>query len=134
MALTDAQKADVRRYAGYPQVGANHTVDASRDFAYGFTLPGVWETLESILNNMTVDNEATLTDLYLAKLATLETAIYDAGSNLDTAAAGPWTRNPNEVADRRALFNACRRDMCAFLGIAPGPKLGNGSTVRLVRG
>ena len=48
--LTDQQKTDVRRYAGYPMIGSTPT-DASRDFAYGWVSPGVWETLYSRLNS-----------------------------------------------------------------------------------
>lgn len=131
MALTDAQKADVRRYAGYPQVGANHTVDASRDFSYGWTLPGVWETLASVLDNLRPENEAVLISKFLTPLGTLETAIYGAGDNLDTDVAAVWTRNKNEVSDRIGLFNHARRQMCAFIGIAPGPSLQQNN--RLVR-
>lgn len=123
MTLSAAQIADVRRYAGYPQVGSNHTVDASRDFAYGWTLPGVWETLSSILDNLTPENEAVLTGTYLTNLNALETAIITAASNLDTQQAGIWTRNPTEIADRKALFDDWRRRMCAFLGIPAGPSL-----------
>jgi len=129
MALTDQQMADVRRYAGYPQVGANHTTDASRDFSYGWVLPGVWETLSSVLDNLRPENEATLTTVYLANLATLETAIVGAGSNLDTNVAAVWTRNTNEVSDRLRLFDEWRRRMCEFLGIAPGPNLRGGATI-----
>lgn len=123
MALTDAQKANVRRYAGYPQVGANHYTDASRDFSYGWTLPGVWETLSSILDNLRPENETTLVDVYLTNLAAQETAIFATSTNMGTAQAAVWTRNANEVAERRALFAQTRREMCAFLGIAPGPAL-----------
>lgn len=131
MALTDAQRAAVRRYAGYPQVGSNHTTDASRDFAYGWTLPGVWETLSSILDNLRPENEDTLVNVYLTKLASLETAITSASDNLDTNEAAVWKRNTNEVADRTSLFRQWRREMCAFLGIAPGPSLQQQS--RIVR-
>lgn len=130
--LTDAQKAAVRRYAGYPQVGANHATDASRDFAYGWTLPGVWETLSSILDNLRPENEDTLVNVYLTNLAALETAIVGAGDNLDTNVASVWQRNTNEVGDRTSLFRQWRREMCAFLGIAPGPSLQQNT--RLVRG
>jgi len=123
MALTDSQRAAVRRFAGYPQVGANHATDASRDFAYGWTLPGTWETLTSILDNLRPENEETLVDVYLTNLATLESAIVGAADNLDTVSAGPWVRSQTEISDRIALFNKWRREMCAFLGIAPGPGL-----------
>ncbi|SRR5579859_229837 len=129
MALTDQQLADVRRYAGYPQVGANHTVDASRDFSYGWTLPGVWETLESILTNLRPENETTLINIHLANLATLEQAIYGTTANQDTAVAGIWTRNPQELAERKSLYRYARLELCSFLGVAPGPMLQGGNTV-----
>ena len=134
MALTTQQIADVRRFAGYPMLGTDTPADDSRDFAYGWVSPGVWQTLFHRLNNLTPENETTLTTVYLTTLYTLETAITDSGTDLDTASAGPWVRNPTEIADRTKLFDMWRRRMCQFLGIAPGPSLGNGgNSVRLVR-
>jgi hypothetical protein len=132
MALTDAQKADVRRFAGFPQVGANHATDASRDFAYGWTLPGTWETMTSVLDNLRPENEATLIDVYLTPLALRESEIQGAAANLDTSSASVWVHDPNEVANRRALFTYLRREMCAFLGFAPGPGLRSNN--QIVRG
>ena len=126
MALTAEQTADVRRFAGYPALGTDTPADDSRDFAYGWVSPGVWQTLFHRLENLTPENETTLTTIYLTNLYTLETAIVGAAANLDTAAAAVWTRNPTEVADRMKLFDDWRRRMCAFLGIAPGPSLGRG--------
>lgn len=130
--LTDQQKTDVRRYAGYPMVG-DTPVDNSRDFAYGWVSPGVWETLFKRLTTMSASEESVLINVYLTKLALLETAITDASDNLDTDVAAIWTHNKNEVSDRMSLFNKWRRQMCAFIGIPPGPWLGNGGT-RVVRG
>lgn len=130
--LTDQQKTDVRRYAGYPMVG-DTPVDNTRDFAYGWVSPGVWETLFRRLNSMSASEEAVLINTYLTKLALLETAITDASDNLDTDVAAIWTHNKNEVSDRMNLFNKWRRMMCSFIGIPPGPWLGNGGT-RVVRG
>jgi len=130
--LTDQQKTDVRRYAGYPMVG-DTPVDDTRDFAYGWVSPGVWETLFRRLNSMSASEETVLINTYLTKLALLETAITDASDNLDTDVAAIWTHNKNEVSDRMNLFNKWRRLMCSFIGIPPGPWLGNGGT-RVVRG
>jgi hypothetical protein len=123
--LTAQQLADVRRYAGYPLL-ADSVVDDSRDFAYGWVSPGVWQTLNHRLNNLRPEEEAILVTTYLAKLNTLETAITDSGENLDTAQAAVWTHNSNEVRDRTSLFDMWRRRMCDFIGIAPGPSLGSG--------
>ena len=133
MSLTTQQIADVRRFAGYPMLGEDTPADDSRDFAYGFVSPGVWQTLFHRLNNLTPENENTLTTIYLTNLYTLENAIVSASSNLDTSQASVWVHNPNEVSDREKLFDKWRRRMCGFLGIAPGPALGTGNGARLVR-
>ncbi len=132
MTLTAAQVADVRRFAGYPLL-ADTVTDDSRDFAYGWVSPGVWQTLTHRLNNLRAEEETVLVNTYLTQLSTLETAITGAGANLDTDVAAVWTRNKTEVSDRLKLFDTWRRRMCFFIGIAPGPSLGNGG-MRLVRG
>ena len=126
MALTAQQIADTRRFAGYPMVALDHPVDTTRDFAYGWVSPGVWASLTDLLNNLSPEDETTLTTIYLTQLYTLDTAITGAGANLDTQQAAVWVRNPTEVSDRMKLFDIWRRRMCYFLGIAPGPSLGNG--------
>lgn len=123
--LTAQQQSDVRRFAGYPLL-ADQTADDTRDFAYGWVLPGVMQTLFHRLNNLRTEEEATLTGVYLTNLATIETALYGAGTNMGTDIAAVWTRNRTEVGDRTALFNKTRRDMCDFLGIPHGPSLGRG--------
>ncbi len=134
MSLTTQQQADVRRFAGYPALGTDTPADDSRDFAYGFVSPGIWQTLQHRLNNLTPENETTLVNIYLANLYTLETAVYGASANLDTDQAAVWKHNANEVADRQNLFNLKRREMCGFLGIAAGPALqGSSGMTRLVR-
>ncbi|KVW15397.1 hypothetical protein [Burkholderia cepacia] len=130
--LTAQQMADVRRFAGYPML-ADTVADDSRDFAYGWVSPGVWQTLEHRLTNMKPEEESILINTYLTPLYTLETAITSAGDNLDTDVAAVWTHNKNEVSDRTKLFDQWRRRMCYFIGVAPGPSLGNGGT-RIVRG
>lgn len=134
MALTAQQQADVRRFAGYPMIDTLYPVDDNRDLAYGWVSPGIWETLYSRLTNLTPENETTLINVYLTNLYTLETAIAGASTNLDTDAAGPWKHNKNEIDDRIKLFDLWRRRMCYFIGIAPGPSLGNGGSVSVERG
>ncbi len=133
MALSDAQKADVRRFAGYPMLGTDTPADDSRDFAYGWVSPGVWQTLNHRLDTLTAEAETTLTTVYLPNLTSLEQGIIAAADNLDTQQAAVWTRNPKEVSDRTRLFDDWRRRMCAFIGIAPGPSLGQGG-VTVARG
>ena len=133
MALSDAQKADVRRFAGYPALGTDTPADDSRDFAYGWVSPGVWQTLNHRLDTLMSEAETTLTTVYLPNLVALEQGIVSAAENLDTQQAAVWTRNSNEIGDRSKLFDDWRRRMCAFLGIAPGPSLGRGG-VSVARG
>ncbi|BDD93531.1 hypothetical protein PanNE5_29710 [Pandoraea sp. NE5] len=131
--LTAQQLADVRRHAGYPLL-ADTVADDSRDFAYGWVSPGVWQTLNHRLTHLRPEEETVLVTTYLTNLAVLETAVTAASDNLDTAQAAVWKHNPNEVRDRLALFDTWRRRMCAFIGIAPGPMLGpGGSTISLGR-
>lgn len=125
--LTAQQLSDVRRYAGYPMLG-DTTADDSRDFAYGWVSPGTWQTLQHRLTTLRAEEETTLVDVYLTNLATLEAAIPAAAANLDTDSAAVWVHNKTEVAERMSLFDNWRRRMCAFIGIAPGPSLGNGGS------
>lgn len=126
MTLTAQQNVDVRRFAGYPSLGTDTPADASRDFAYGWVSPGVWQTLFTRLANMPPEVESTLIGIYLTNLYVLEAAIPAASDNLDTDVAAVWTHNKNEVSDKTRLFDQWRRRMCDFIGIAPGPYLGVG--------
>jgi hypothetical protein len=123
-AFTDAQKTDIRRYCGYPAYGAGASGFQGWRFfqAYG--------VLEYRINNLS-DAEMAVVMNYLATLASLEGAITDASSRLDTSEAAVWTRNPHEVRERAGLFDNWRRRLCAFLGLPPGPGLGD-KTVALV--
>jgi hypothetical protein len=132
MALTAQQDADCRRFAGYPALGLDTPATDSQDFAYGWVSPGIYQTLAHRLANLTPENETTLINVYISRLTALESAILSASDNLDTDKAAVWTHNKNEVADRERLFDSWRRRMCGFLGIAPGPYLGQGG-LRLVR-
>lgn len=132
MALTDQQMADTRRWAGYPML-ADTIVSDTYDWAYGSVYTGVFQTLNHRLTNMRPEEEAVLVNTYLTNLATLEAQIPASGADLDTNVAAVWERNPNQVADRTDLFNLWRRNMCAFIGVAPGPGLGDGG-VRVMRG
>lgn len=128
MALTEAQRVDCRRWMGYPTLNPGQF-----DYVRSLTswLDGVSLTVK--LEALTDAEETVVVTTYLAKLATLETAVTDSASNLDTQAAGPWIANPREVAQRTALFRQVRRDLCDFLGFPPGPHLGSGG-LTIIRG
>jgi hypothetical protein len=123
--FTDAQKADIRRFCGYPAYGAGAAGFSSWRFfqAYG--------TLEYRLNNL-APAEIAVTLQYLSTLATLEAAIPPTSANLDTESAAAWTHNENETRDRTVLFDSWRRRLCGFLGIPPGPALANAGVTLVV--
>ena len=124
MAFTDAERIDIRRHCGYPAYGAGHAGFQGWRF---FQVYGAMEWRVSHL----IDTEVTVVRGYLTTLAALEAAIPAASSGLDTAQAAVWTRNENELRDRIRLFDSWRRRLCGFLGIPPGPALGDAG-VRLV--
>lgn len=129
MALTTAQKVDVRRHAGYPVFGGTPSSFQSYRFfqAYG--------TLEYRMSNLMPEEETVLTGTYLPQLSQLETDIIGATgirTNLDTDEAAVWKHNANELRDRKALYNDLRRTLCAFLGVPPGPALGEAGLTLVV--
>lgn len=124
MVIGDADKTDARRFCGYPAFGNSADGNAGWRFfqAYG--------ELEYRLANLSAA-EAAVLGRYLATLRALEQAVVDAGSNLDTAQAAVWARNPTEVADRTSLLDDWRRRLCAFLGIPPGRGLARSANAPL---
>jgi len=124
-AFTDAQKTDIRRYCGYPAYGAGPAAFQGWRFFQAYGL------LEFRMNNLSAAEIVVVTN-YLSTLATLECAVTEASSRLDTSEAAVWTRNPYEVRERAALFDDWRRRLCAFLGLPPGPGLGDGSLALVV--
>jgi hypothetical protein len=70
--------------------------------------------------------------IYLANLNVMETDIFGVRDNLDTDEAAVWKHNKQEIADRSALYNRVRRQLCAFIGFEPGPGLGS-NRVSLIR-
>jgi hypothetical protein len=116
MPLTDREKADARRFCGYPIYGA-----APEGFE-NWRFFKVYGLLEFRLNNLS-DAETTILRRHLITLTGLEGAIPRSGDNLDTDSAAVWTRNRNEPWDRARLFDDWRRRLCGFLGIPIGPGL-----------
>jgi hypothetical protein len=131
VALTDAQMADVRRYAGYPLSGTTQPITADYDIVYlifGMSQMSLYERLTTLSTT-----EETVLSGYLVDINALDAAIVAAGANLDTDQAAVWTHNKNEVRDRTKLFQQRCRQMCGFIGLAPGPGLGDG-TMTITRG
>ncbi len=123
--FTDAQKADIRRFCGYPAFGAGASGFSSWRFFQAFG------TLEYRMNNL-APAEIAVTLQYLATLAALEAMIPAAAENLDTESAAAWTHNADETADRTRLFDGWRRRLCGFLGLPPGPALSDAGLTLVV--
>lgn len=118
MAFTNAERVAIRKFCGY---GVKTTAGL-----FG----SMFGTMEFILDKMDSDEESEIRTNYLAVLPDLEAAILLAGDTLDTDQAAVWTRNKNELADRKGLFDDRRKALCATLGIEPGPGLSSGRIVR----
>lgn len=116
-ALSDNEKADIRRFCGYPPVGTP-AAGGFQSWRF-FTKFGV---AEYRMNNMAPAEFQNLR-YYLAKLYTLESDVWSASANLDTSKAAVWTHNENEVRDRVALLRLTRIGLCSLLGVTPGPDL-----------
>lgn len=122
--FTDAEKVDVRRFCGYGAYGGNQPFPAS-----GYRFSTQYGVLEYKLQTLGTAEEAVVRSTFLTALATLEQDIMGqtgVRTNLDTAEAAVWKHNKNEYADRKRLYNGTRRELCAFLGVKPGPGLGEG--------
>ncbi len=122
--LVDTELTDARRFCGYPAYGAGASGFQSWRF---FTVYG---TLEYRLANLS-SSELTVIRSYLSQLNALETALLSAGSNLDTDQAAVWRRNRSEIGDRDALFTSWRTRLCGFLGVPPGPAIGNNYAIKV---
>ena len=127
MSFTTAEKVDIRRFCGYPLYATGTPLPAS-----GYRFSTAYGVLEYKLNTLGAEEEAVVRTTYLANLATLETAIVGTSANLDTDEAAVWKHNRNEYRDRQALFNGWRREFCAFLGVPPGPGLGDAGLALVV--
>lgn len=115
--LSDAERTEARRHLGYPVHGANPTGNM------GFQYYQASGSVEYRLAHLS-DSEEGVARQYLGTLAVLERAIPEVAAGLDTGSAAGWVRNPAELVERGRLFDDWRRRFCAFLGVVPGPGLG----------
>lgn len=124
MALTDAEKVDIRRYCGFQMFGGQPVQ------AFGHRFYTHYGTLEFRMTNMLPEEEVVARQ-FLTDLHGLEADIPASRDNLDTDQAAVWKHNSKEVRDRTRLYRQWRRELCAFIGIPPGPGLTPGG-IRLV--
>jgi hypothetical protein len=113
--FTAAEIVTIRRYAGYQAYGA-----------FGYIFQTSMANLDLQLVNLSDAEQAVVRNYITNILPGLENAVIASGQNMGTDQAAVWTRNKNEMADRQRLYNLQRRAMCSFIGVLPGPALGNG--------
>lgn len=116
LTLSDQDKVDVRRHTGY---GAFGSTDSSRSLMYWHFFPE-FTMLEYRMNNL-ADEEVSQIQIYLSQCNQLETDMFGARENLDTAKAAVWTWNDKEVHDRMELYTIARKMMLSMLMLPPGP-------------
>lgn len=128
MAFTDAEKVAIRRFCGYGVYGGGQPLPAS-----GYRFSTQYGVLEYKMNTLGASEEDVVRSVYLTPLATLETDITTGiRTSLDTDVAGVWKRNRTELRDRKELLQHTRRELCRFLGLPPGPGLGQGGITLVV--
>jgi len=113
--LTAQQLTDVRDFAGYPAYGDGDVV-----FPYPWIMRQ-YLALQYRLSHLSVTDGERLTNVYLANLYTLETAVPNTGATLNVDTAAVFKRNANELKERVRLFDYWRTRLCAFLDVPPGP-------------
>lgn len=123
--FSDAEKADIRRFCGYPTYGQGSAGFQSWRFFQEYGL------LEFRMNNL-APAELQNARYYLTQLYPLEAAIWGASGTLNVDTAAVFKRNANEVADRTRLFKNICATLCNIVGVPPGPNLSTGRTIRCV--
>lgn len=110
MALTDAQKVDIRRHLGYGMRGDNPT---AIDVLYARNT-NPW--LEDRLVHLTDEEEAWVSDR-LTLLNDMEQEYFDCRDNFDTLQAGSFKQNPDEAKLRRKMLTKARKELAVFLEV-----------------
>ena len=115
--LSDAEKADVRRFCGYPTYGG-----ASNAGFQNWRFYEQFGLLEFRMNNLAAAEYQNVR-YRLSLLYPIETAIAAAYTTLNVDQAAAFKRNANEIAAREGHFaNECRK-LCQVVGVVPGPNL-----------
>jgi len=121
MAFTSQEKVDLRRHCGYAVYGNNNIQNMGWRY---FLRTGQFEF---IIQQLTLDEENTIRDVYLAKCNQLFDDIYNVRDNTDTAQAAVWYRNPKELKERQDnYFWHCEMLCKMLMGPIYGPSLNTG--------
>lgn len=126
MALLDSEKVQLRRLMWYGMKGNQFTQ------ALGYRWATAYGLMEFRMYNMTPQEEDEIRTL-LAQTLTCEQNILNVSQDMDTAAAGPWKRNPKQLAENRSLFTEWRFKLLAFFALEPGPEYGRKTRSTAIR-
>ena len=122
--FTDAETADMRRFCGYPVYGVGTAgFVGDRFFA-------AWGQLEYKMVNLRPE-EFQVARMYLAAALPAGDGDHHGVGDAECRSGGAVQAQRAEMRERRALFDGWRRRLCGFLGVPPGPALGDGG-LRLV--
>lgn len=111
MPFTESEKVEIRKFCGYPLKGNSNTT------VFGWRFMVWWGALEFRLNNLSIEEEGEIKNLYLPQLRLMQSDLYASYDDLDTNKAAVWDRNPKEISDKRKLYLLARKDLCEFLGV-----------------
>lgn len=125
--MTEAQKDEVRRHAGFPVFGFGVGTTPP---TFGYRYLEWYLILEYRMNNLSQNQVNLLMNVYVSACNVALNAIIGSSNNLDTDRAAVWYHNKNEVKDRFELYKLQCQLLIEFIG-APGPSrlLGAGITV-----
>ncbi len=117
MTFTNAQKVNIRRHCGYPAYSG-----------FGWVFEQDYATLELRMNTMDTDETSQALTL-LTSCDNAETAWLAVTTDLDTAEAAVWKRNPLQRQELKQQLRDCRKALCDFIGVKLGRALRSGASV-----
>lgn len=128
--LTESQKNLVRKYCGFAARG----IQPNPFWGQQFWLQPYATVELRLQDGQLSDDEVSTIGTMLSNLQNIEQSIYDAYGNLDTSVAAVWTHNPNEVNDKRALYQWARQELVYYIlgPYAAGPGVINGEYTLVV--
>ena len=113
MALTDLEKVQARRLMWYPAYGDGQP-------QYGGRFTRHYENLEFRFKHLTAEEETEFRAMVVQALA-FEASLSATVTDMDTAKASVWTRNPQHLREVRSIYTEWRKKLCEFMDVPYGP-------------
>lgn len=125
MSLTTDEGVAIRRFMWYGMLG-NQNVQA-----FGYRWATNFGLLQFRISNLLPQEEAYVRTL-ISQCETLEQGLLNVQADMDTASAGPWKRNPQQLKENIRLYTFWRKKMCEFFQLPPGPAFATSSQISVV--